>query len=124
VFTYQEASRQLDALGDATRRAVLERLLDGPLSVADIARKLPVSRPAVSQHLKVLKDVGLVSDRAEGTRRIYAVDPDGLAVIREYFERFWSRALDEFRRVAEESYTADKRGHGAARTRKKKETKK
>jgi DNA-binding transcriptional ArsR family regulator len=123
VFTYQAASRQLDALGDPTRRAVLERLLDGPLPVAEIARKLPVSRPAVSQHLKVLKDVGLVTDRAEGTRRIYAVDPGGLAVIREYFDRFWSKALDEFRRVAEESYAAEKRGNRAARTRKKKETK-
>ncbi len=109
MFTYEAAGRQLDALGDPTRRAILERLRDGPLAVVDIAEKLPVSRPAVSQHLKVLKDVGLVTDHAEGTRRIYAVDRAGLAVIREYFDRFWTKALDEFRRLAEESYAAEKR---------------
>lgn len=112
VATY-EAGRQLDALGDATRRAILERLLEGPLAVVDIADGLPVSRPAVSQHLKVLKEVGLVTDRAEGTRRLYALDPDGLAAIRDYFDRFWDTALGEFRRVAEESY--------AHKTKKKKE---
>ena len=83
------------------RRAILERLLDGPQPVGEIARTLPVSRPAVSQHLKVLKDVGLVTDRAEGTRRLYAIDPKGLAAIRKYFDRFWDEALDEFRRAAE-----------------------
>jgi DNA-binding transcriptional ArsR family regulator len=123
VVTYQ-AGMQLDALGDSTRRAILERLLDGPLAVVDIARTLPVSRPAVSQHLKVLKDVGLVNDRAEGTRRLYAIDPAGLAVIRDYFDRFWDVALDEFRRAAEESYAVERRSHGPARARKKKEPKK
>jgi DNA-binding transcriptional ArsR family regulator len=117
VATYQ-AGKQLDALGDSTRRAILERLLDGPLAVVELARKLPVSRPAVSQHLKVLKDVGLVTDRAEGTRRLYALDRAGLASIREYFDRFWDKALDEFRRVAEESYAAEKHGTKAKATRK------
>jgi DNA-binding transcriptional ArsR family regulator len=117
VTAYQ-AGRQLEALGDPTRRAVLERLLDGPLAVVDIARTLPVSRPAVSQHLKVLKDVGLVTDRAEGTRRLYAIDRNGLAAIRKYFDRFWDKALDEFRRVAEESY-AERQSKSAAKARKK-----
>jgi DNA-binding transcriptional ArsR family regulator len=103
VLTY-EAARQLDALGDSTRRAILERLRDGPLAVGDLARDLPVSRPAVSQHLKVLKDVGLVADRAEGTRRLYFIDRAGLAVVREYFDQFWDGALDTFRRVAEETF--------------------
>jgi DNA-binding transcriptional ArsR family regulator len=118
VPTYQ-AGRQLDALGDPTRRAILERLLDGPLAVGEIAGTLPVSRPAVSQHLKLLKDVGLVTDRAEGTRRLYAIDRSGLAVIRQYFDRFWDHALDEFRRAAEESHAAARRRPGAARATKK-----
>jgi DNA-binding transcriptional ArsR family regulator len=101
------ASRQLDALGDPTRRAVFERLAGGPLAVVDIARDLPVSRPAVSQHLKVLKDVGLVTDRSEGTRRVYAIDRAGVAAVREYFDRFWDTALDAFRRAAEESHAAE-----------------
>jgi DNA-binding transcriptional ArsR family regulator len=118
VVTYQPG-RQLDALGDPTRRAILERLLDGPLAVVEIARALPVSRPAVSQHLKVLKDVGLVTDRAIGTRRLYAIDRAGLAAIREYFDRFWDKALDEFRRVAEESYARERHSMSAAKARKK-----
>jgi DNA-binding transcriptional ArsR family regulator len=118
VVAYQ-AGRQLEALGDPTRRAILERLLDGPLAVVEIARTLPVSRPAVSQHLKVLKDVGLVTDQADGTRRLYAIDRAGLAAIREYFDRFWDKALDDFRRVAEESYAADRRRMGPSRPRKK-----
>jgi DNA-binding transcriptional ArsR family regulator len=101
--TAYEMAHQLDALGDPTRRAIFERLAGGPLAVVDIARTLPVSRPAVSQHLKVLKDVGLVTDRAEGTRRLYAIDRAGLAAIREYFDRFWDEALDAFCRVAEET---------------------
>jgi DNA-binding transcriptional ArsR family regulator len=82
----------LDALGDRTRRAVLERLRDGPLPVVEIARDLPVSRPAVSQHLKVLKDAGLVVDRHVGTRRIYSLDPSGLTLLRTYVEAFWLSA--------------------------------
>jgi DNA-binding transcriptional ArsR family regulator len=106
VHAYQAAT-QLDALGDATRRAIFERLASGPLAVVDIARTLPVSRPAVSQHLKVLKDARLVMDRAEGARRVYQVDPQGLAAIRDYFGAFWTDALDAFRRAAEET-----QGHG------------
>ena len=106
VATYQ-ASRQLDALGDPTRRAIFERIAKGPLAVVEIARTLPVSRPAVSQHLKVLKDAGLVADRAEGTRRVYAIDRAGLAAVREYFDRFWDKALDAFRRAAEETHAAE-----------------
>jgi DNA-binding transcriptional ArsR family regulator len=93
--------RQLDALGDGTRRAIFERIAREPLAVVDIARELPVSRPAVSQHLKVLKDAGLVTDRAEGARRVYHIDPRGLAVLRAYFDGFWSGALDAFRQSAE-----------------------
>lgn len=106
--TYR-AGEQLDALGDPTRRAIFERLADGPLAVVDIAKKLPISRPAVSQHLKVLKDAGLVRDRAEGTRRLYQIDPKGLEMLRSYFDRFWTDALDAFRRAAEETYKEKKR---------------
>jgi DNA-binding transcriptional ArsR family regulator len=107
VVTYQ-ASRQLDALGDPTRRAIFERLGEGPLAVVDIARTLPVSRPAVSQHLKVLRDAGLVTDRAEGTRRIYHLDQKGLAAVRDYFDTFWIEALDAFKRVVEEPAASGK----------------
>jgi len=105
VVTYQ-ASRQLDALGDPTRRAIFERIAKGPLAVVEIARTLPVSRPAVSQHLKVLKD-GLVTDTSEGTRRVYSIDQAGLAAVREYFDRFWDKALDAFRRTAEATHAAE-----------------
>jgi DNA-binding transcriptional ArsR family regulator len=91
----------LTALGDPTRRAVFEHLADGPRAVGEIAEALPVSRPAVSQHLKVLKDAGLVRATPQGTRRLYAVDPDGLAQVRAYFDRFWDRALANFKELAE-----------------------
>lgn len=91
----------LDALGDPTRRAVLELLRDGPRAVVDIASELPVSRPAVSQHLRVLKGAGLVTERRDGTRRLYRVDPDGLTALRLYLERFWIDALAAFKEVAE-----------------------
>ncbi len=100
------AAAQLDALGDPTRRAIFERLAHGPLAVVQIAAALPVTRPAVSQHLKVLKRAGLVSDRAEGTRRLYRIDRAGLAAVRAYFERFWDEPLDAFRRTAEASHAA------------------
>lgn len=108
MATYR-AGEQLDALGDPTRRAIFERLANGPLAVGDIAKKLPVSRPAVSQHLKVLKDAGLVRDRAEGTRRVYQIDPKGLEMLRSYFDQFWTNALDAFRRAAEETYQEKKK---------------
>jgi len=91
----------MTALGDPTRRAVFELLADGPSAVGDLARRLPVSRPAVSQHLKVLRDVGLVTDRQVGTRRLYQLDPDGVAALRAYFERFWNQALAAFKDAVE-----------------------
>jgi DNA-binding transcriptional ArsR family regulator len=90
------------ALGDPTRRAIFERLAAGPQSVGELAAGLPVSRPAVSQHLKVLKQAGLVSDRADGTRRLYRVEPRGVAAMRDYFDQLWNRALEAFK-VAVES---------------------
>ena len=81
------------ALSDPTRRKVFERLQSGGRSVGEIAQNLPVSRPAVSQHLKVLKDAGLVRDRAEGTRRVYYIDPQGLAAVRKWLDQFWDVAL-------------------------------
>ncbi len=89
-----------DALGDPTRRSIFERLRGGPRSVGQLAEGLPVSRPAVSQHLRVLKQAGLVSDRKDGTRRVYRVDPDGLLEIRDYFDGFWTEALERFRQEA------------------------
>jgi DNA-binding transcriptional ArsR family regulator len=100
VNAYQHA--QLDAIGDPTRRAILARLLNGPLPVVELARDLPVSRPAVSQHLRVLKDAQLVTDRADGTRRVYALNPHAFASLRDYFDRFWTQALDAFKRRVEE----------------------
>jgi DNA-binding transcriptional ArsR family regulator len=100
VSAYQEA--QLDALGDSTRRAILARLLNGPLPVGELASHFPVSRPAISQHLRILKDANLVLDRAVGTKRLYALNPDGFETLRGYFEQFWSHALDAFKRKAEE----------------------
>jgi DNA-binding transcriptional ArsR family regulator len=84
------------ALADPTRRRVMERLVAGPKAVGEIAEGLPVSRPAVSQHLKVLKDAGLVTDRAEGARRIYALDPAGLGPMRAWLDQFWQAALEAF----------------------------
>ena len=89
------------ALADPTRRAVFERLRRGPRPVVEIARGLPVSRPAVSQHLRVLKEAGLVRERREGTRNFYSVDGDGLVELREYFEGFWEDALAAFKEAAE-----------------------
>ena len=86
----------MDALGDPTRRRIFELLQGGPRAVGELAGELPVSRPAVSQHLRVLKDAGLVTERRDGTRRIYRVDPSGLREIRDYFERFWETALASF----------------------------
>jgi DNA-binding transcriptional ArsR family regulator len=91
----------MDALGDPTRRAVFERLRRGPSSVGELAAELPVSRPAVSQHLRVLKEAGLVSERKNGTRRIYRIEPVGLAELREYVESFWDDALAAFAAAAE-----------------------
>src|SRR5829696_8574097 len=100
VMTYEVSP--WDALGDGTRRAIFERLVQRPRAVGELAGELPVTRPAVSQHLRVLKEAGLVFDRAEGTRRVYAVDPRGLERLRGDLDRFWTHALSAFRRMAEQ----------------------
>jgi DNA-binding transcriptional ArsR family regulator len=100
VQTYR--SDALTALGDPTRRAIFEHLADRPRAVGELASQLPVSRPAVSQHLKVLKDARLVVDRREGTRRIYQLDPDGLAALRGYLDHFWDQALAGFKAAVEQ----------------------
>jgi DNA-binding transcriptional ArsR family regulator len=100
VTTY-ESSDALSALADPTRREIFERLAARPSAVGELASGLPVTRPAVSQHLKVLKRAGLVSDRAEGTRRIYQLDPAGIDSLRQYLDMFWKRSLLGFRQAAE-----------------------
>jgi DNA-binding transcriptional ArsR family regulator len=95
------ASALIDAIAEPTRRAIVERLADRPAAVSDLARDMPITRSAVSQHLQILKSVGLVTDRAVGTRRVYTVDPAALAVIRAYFDAFWTRSLAAFRDAAE-----------------------
>jgi len=98
VKTYADA---LDALGDPTRRSIFERVAEQPSAVVDLAALVPVSRPAVSQHLKVLKEARLVRDTRVGTRRVYSVDPEGLAGLRDYLERFWNVQLASFKRRVE-----------------------
>jgi DNA-binding transcriptional ArsR family regulator len=95
------ASMALQALGDPTRREIFERLARRPLAVTDLANALPVSRPAVSQHLRVLKDAGLVVMRQDGTRHVYQVDPEGIAMMRQYLDRMWDKALGSFKVFAE-----------------------
>ena len=90
------------ALGDPTRRAIFERIAERPRAVGELAGELPVSRPAVSQHLKVLKEAGLVVDRAVGTRRIYQLNPDGVGALRAQLDRFWSQALAAYKQVVEQ----------------------
>jgi DNA-binding transcriptional ArsR family regulator len=108
VDTYQSA--QFDALGDATRRAILARLVkEGALPVGELAREFPMSRPAISQHLRILKHANLVTDRAEGAQRLYAVNPEALASLRTFFERFWAEALTAFKRRVEEETKKKKR---------------
>ena len=98
----------LTALADPTRQAIFERLAAAPSTVGELARDLPVSRPAVSQHLKVLKEAGLVTDQAAGTRRVYSVDAAGVAAIRAYFEQFWQQSLARFSAVASQPIQEDK----------------
>jgi len=95
------ASTALQALGDPTRREIFECLARRPLAVTDLANALPVSRPAVSQHLRVLKDAGLVIMRPKGTRHVYQVDPKGLEMMRQYLDRMWDKALASFKVFAE-----------------------
>ncbi|MGD0638986.1 MAG: metalloregulator ArsR/SmtB family transcription factor [Nitrososphaerales archaeon] len=91
----------LSALGDPTRRAIFEHLAERPAAVVDLAAVLPVSRPAVSQHLKVLKEAGLVHDAPVGNRRVYSLDPAGLDGLRDYLDRFWNTALHSFKKRVE-----------------------
>ncbi len=105
--TYQEA--QLNALADPTRRAILSRLRGGPLAVGVLAGDFPVSRPAISQHLRVLKDARLVKDRPDGNRRLYQLDPAGFDSLREYLEQFWTDALSAFKKRVEERRPRRKR---------------
>ena len=99
MTTYQ--LRALTALGDPTRQAIFERLGERPRAVGELARELPVSRPAVSQHLRVLKQAGLVLDRRAGSRRIYQLDPDGVGALRSYLDEFWNRSLAAFKAAVE-----------------------
>jgi DNA-binding transcriptional ArsR family regulator len=101
VVTYRDGDGWL-ALADGTRRAIVERLLHGPLAVGELARGLPVSRPAVSQHLKVLKSAGLVRDQAAGTRRVYQLDPNGFETLRADLDRFWTQALAAYAQTVDQ----------------------
>lgn len=104
-MTYENA---LAALADPTRRRVMESLRSGPRAVGEIARGMPVSRPAVSQHLRVLKEAGLVTDLARGTRRVYHLDPKGLAALRSWLDQFWDQALAAFQQEVEKPLDGDK----------------
>jgi len=105
VTTYQVDG--WTALGDPSRRAIFERLADRPSAVGELARELPISRPAVSQHLKVLKDAGLVVDRPAGTRRVYQVRPEGVQALRDDLDRFWGQALAAYKAVVEDPTQED-----------------
>jgi DNA-binding transcriptional ArsR family regulator len=100
VKNYQET--KLDALGDPTRRAILARLLEGPAPVGKLAEAFPISRPAISQHLRILKEANLVHDRPDGNRRLYQLNPEGFDSLRDYFDQFWSLALTAFKKKIEE----------------------
>lgn len=103
-----EPYQRIAVLGDATRREIFGILAAGPSSVADLARRLPVTRPAVSQHLRVLKDAGLVSHQTAGTRHIYRLDPEGIAAMRDFLDSLWERALQDFKAAAERSFNQPK----------------
>lgn len=105
MSTYRD--QQLDALGDPTRRAILARLRKGPLPVGKLARAFPVSRPAISQHLRILKDANLVTDRPDGNRRVYELNPAAFASLREYFDEFWGVALIAFKKRIETEKTGE-----------------
>jgi DNA-binding transcriptional ArsR family regulator len=109
VKTYQYQHAQLDALGDATRRGILARLAAGPIPVGELAREFPVSRPAISQHLRVLKNARLVVDRPQGNRRLYEIDPAGFDSLRDYLDQFWTVALDAFKKKAEQASAPPRR---------------
>lgn len=110
-MTYGSYAKALECLSDPTRRQVFERLRAGPRSVGALARGLPVSRPAVSQHLKALKGAGLVTHRSEGTRRVYYIDPQGLAELRRWLDGFWTDALESFSNEIAASNAAVRKRH-------------
>ena len=115
VDTYLQAG--LDALGDATRMAIFQKLAVGPIAVNELARTLPVSRPAVSQHLRVLKDAGLVTDSKAGTRRLYQLNPEGVARLRAHFDQMWTAAMGAFQAGAEKKSLGEKHGKHRGRSR-------
>ena len=108
------ASTALAALADPTRREIFERLARAPSAVGDLASELPVSRPAVSQHLKVLKDAGLVVHRTHGTRNVYEIDPNGLGALRAWLDQFWAEALDAFKAEVEKDEPTHPQRDGGA----------
>jgi DNA-binding transcriptional ArsR family regulator len=115
VDTYLQAG--LDALGDPTRLAIFQKLSGGPVAVNELARTLPVTRPAVSQHLRVLKDAGLVTDSKSGTRRLYQLNPEGVARLRAHFDQMWTKALSAFQATAEKPPIGEKDGKPRGRSR-------
>jgi DNA-binding transcriptional ArsR family regulator len=115
VDAYLEAG--LDALGDSTRMAIFQKLADGPLVVNELARTLPVSRPAVSQHLRVLKNAGLVTDSKAGTRRLYGLNSEGVARLRGHFDDMWTKAMSAFQAAAEKEPLGEKHGKHRGRSR-------
>jgi DNA-binding transcriptional ArsR family regulator len=100
----------LEALGDATRMAIFQKLARGPMAVHELAETLPVSRPAVSQHLRVLKEAGLVADSKSGTRRFYRLNPEGIALLRAHFEQVWDKAMSAFQASAKKPNAGEKHG--------------
>jgi DNA-binding transcriptional ArsR family regulator len=115
VDTYLQAG--LEALGDATRMAIFQKLAAGPVAVNELARTLPVSRPAVSQHLRVLKNAGLVTDTKAGTRRLYKLNPEGVARLRAHFDKMWNKAMNSFQAVAENQPLGERDGNNQRRSR-------
>jgi len=108
-MVYQSSAvASLSALGDPTRREIFERIAERPTAVGDLARGLPVSRPAVSHHLRVLKEAGLVREVADGTRRVYHIDPRGVGAMREWLDRHWRDALDAFQDFSDKEYEKEK----------------
>jgi DNA-binding transcriptional ArsR family regulator len=115
VDAYLQAG--LDALGDQTRMAIFQKLAGGPVAVNELASSMPVSRPAVSQHLRVLKDAGLVTDIKAGTRRLYQLDPEGVARLRAHFDQMWTKAMSAFQTAAEKPLIGEKHGKHRGRSR-------
>jgi len=117
VDAYLQAG--IDALADATRMAIFQKLSSGPIAVNELARAMPVTRPAVSQHLKVLKHAGLVTDIRDGTRRLYQLDPHGVARLRAHFDQMWNKALSAFQQAVEQDSPEGHHGKPGRRTRSK-----